>query len=92
MVEGLYLKTWSSFHNLPNKIRLFNLCPVVPVGWTLIQNRQDGSVNFGRPWDEYKKGFGNVAKSGGKKYCDTPGKILSMKCEQCLVKQFSCTS
>ncbi|NWU58420.1 FIBB protein, partial [Dromas ardeola] len=42
-------------------------------GWTLIQNRQDGSVNFGRVWDQYKKGFGNVAKSGGKKYCDTPG-------------------
>ncbi|NXF91163.1 FIBB protein, partial [Eubucco bourcierii] len=42
-------------------------------GWTLIQNRQDGSVNFGRVWDRYKKGFGNVAKSGGKKYCDTPG-------------------
>ncbi|XP_035404773.1 fibrinogen beta chain isoform X1 [Cygnus atratus] len=42
-------------------------------GWTLIQNRQDGSVNFGRVWDEYKRGFGNVAKSGGKNYCDTPG-------------------
>uniref|UniRef100_A0A8C3XYH7 Fibrinogen beta chain n=1 Tax=Catharus ustulatus TaxID=91951 RepID=A0A8C3XYH7_CATUS len=28
-------------------------------GWTLIQNRQDGSVNFGR--------------NGGKNYCDTPG-------------------
>ncbi|NXV72448.1 FIBB protein, partial [Atlantisia rogersi] len=42
-------------------------------GWTLIQNRQDGSVNFGRVWDQYKKGFGNVAKSGGKNYCDTPG-------------------
>ncbi|XP_030420014.1 fibrinogen beta chain isoform X1 [Gopherus evgoodei] len=42
-------------------------------GWTLIQNRQDGSVGFGRTWDAYKKGFGNIAKSGGKKYCDTPG-------------------
>ncbi|XP_063280466.1 fibrinogen beta chain-like [Prinia subflava] len=48
-------------------------------GWTLIQNCQDGSVNFGRVWDQYmslcpyKKGFGNVAKSGGKNYCDTPG-------------------
>ncbi|NWI48977.1 FIBB protein, partial [Calyptomena viridis] len=42
-------------------------------GWTLIQNRQDGSVNFGRQWDQYKKGFGNVAKSGGKNYCDMPG-------------------
>lgn len=50
-----------------------------PAGWTLIQNRQDGSVNFGRVWDQYKKGFGNVAKSGGKNYCDTPGKTPSVK-------------
>ncbi|XP_056418375.1 fibrinogen beta chain [Hyla sarda] len=42
-------------------------------GWTLIQNRQDGSVNFGRPWDGYKNGFGNIAFSGDKKVCDTPG-------------------
>ncbi|XP_061440496.1 fibrinogen beta chain [Rhineura floridana] len=42
-------------------------------GWLLIQNRQDGSVGFGRTWDSYKKGFGNIAFSGGKNYCDTPG-------------------
>ncbi|XP_060634793.2 fibrinogen beta chain [Anolis sagrei] len=42
-------------------------------GWLLIQNRQDGSVGFGRTWDSYKKGFGNIATSGGKHYCDTPG-------------------
>ncbi|KAJ6668719.1 hypothetical protein lerEdw1_012202 [Lerista edwardsae] len=42
-------------------------------GWLLIQNRQDGSVGFGRTWDSYKKGFGNIALSGGKNYCDTPG-------------------
>ncbi|XP_053113168.1 fibrinogen beta chain [Hemicordylus capensis] len=42
-------------------------------GWLLIQNRQDGSVGFGRTWDAYKKGFGNIAFSGGKNYCDTPG-------------------
>ncbi|KAL7981805.1 hypothetical protein Chor_000862 [Crotalus horridus] len=42
-------------------------------GWLLIQNRQDGSVGFGRKWDAYKKGFGNIAYSGGKNYCDTPG-------------------
>ncbi|XP_054846269.1 fibrinogen beta chain [Eublepharis macularius] len=42
-------------------------------GWTLIQNRQDGTVGFGRTWDSYKKGFGNIAFSGGKNYCDTPG-------------------
>ncbi len=26
----------------------------------VIQRRMDGSVNFYRPWNQYKKGFGNV--------------------------------
>ncbi|XP_072111967.1 fibrinogen beta chain [Mobula birostris] len=42
-------------------------------GWTLIQNRQDGSVGFGRSWDAYKNGFGNIAYDSGKGFCDTPG-------------------
>ncbi|CAL1591074.1 unnamed protein product [Knipowitschia caucasica] len=42
-------------------------------GWLVIQNRMDGSVDFGRRWDDYRKGFGNVALEVGKGYCETPG-------------------
>ncbi len=42
-------------------------------GWLLIQNRLDGSVDFGRRWDEYRRGFGNIAWDSGKGHCQTPG-------------------
>ncbi|XP_072352108.1 fibrinogen beta chain [Scyliorhinus torazame] len=58
-------------HKIPYRI----YCDMVTEqgGWALIQNRQDGSVDFGRSWDAYKAGFGNIAFDVGKGFCDTPG-------------------
>lgn len=47
-------------------------------GWLLIQNRLDGSVDFGRRWDEYRRGFGNIAFDAGKGHCENPGKTFKI--------------
>lgn len=33
-------------------------------GWVLVQQREDGSVNFNRTWKEYQNGFGQVDQQG----------------------------
>ena len=35
-------------------------CEMTTGGWTRIQQRQDGSVNFDRTWDETKYTFGDI--------------------------------
>ncbi|XP_032811271.2 fibrinogen beta chain isoform X1 [Petromyzon marinus] len=42
-------------------------------GWTVVQNRVDGSSNFARDWNTYKAGFGNIAFDNGKSICNIPG-------------------
>ena len=43
-----------------NSVSIDVWCDMTNGGWTVIQNRQDGSVDFYRDWIDYKNGFGNI--------------------------------
>jgi len=53
-------------HNTPLKVNpgkgnkaIEVYCDMKNGGWTLIQKRQDGAVDFYRSWNDYKNGFGS---------------------------------
>ncbi|KAM6147824.1 angiopoietin-4-like [Erethizon dorsatum] len=47
--------------NLNQPKRVFCVMDTDGGAWTLIQHREDGTVNFQRDWKDYKQGFGNAA-------------------------------
>uniref|UniRef100_A0A8C1XRX5 Fibrinogen C domain containing 1 n=1 Tax=Cyprinus carpio TaxID=7962 RepID=A0A8C1XRX5_CYPCA len=44
-------------------------------GWTVIQRREDGSVNFFRDWEAYREGFGKIT---GEHWLGKPSMSLSV--------------
>ncbi|XP_062616390.1 fibrinogen-like protein A isoform X2 [Saccostrea cucullata] len=54
--DGIY----TVYPDNKNPVRVYCDMTTDGGGWTVIQNRYDGSTNFYRNWNEYKKGFGNL--------------------------------